>query len=122
MAEPVKKIRSREELEREILSLKDRLGYCVEGAKRAAVAFRVLVSEERKKELAWKLNHDILHAIGREPSWTGPALAAHARVSGIAFAMEEVMELRRKGGGEWKAACDAVLERLKGHCQSKDES
>ena len=109
--------RSREDLEREIKSLKDRLGYCIEGTKRAAIAFRVMVPEERRKERAFILNLAVLEAIGREPSWTAPALASLCRVGGIAFAMELVLGVQREGGEEWKAACQAVIEKLKKHCE-----
>ena len=106
------KIRSREELEHELKGLKDRLAYAVETAKYAKLLLDLYVIAELKKTREFRVNYAAVEAVAKETPMAGPSVAMVGNHYGMKRAAEIALEMSRRGGEEWHAACKAVAEEL----------
>jgi hypothetical protein len=104
---------TREDLEREVASLKDRLNF-VMGAMTVARNLVVgWVPEEIKKSSEYKRLLNLVTATVKEGSMAAPALARMGWQAGMKEAKDILAETGKKSAeSEWKAACVRACEEI----------
>lgn len=106
----------RHELEREILSLKDRLAVAVEAARAARSLLTGWVSENVKKGTDYQRLFVFIKAVANESAMAPPLLTRLGWREGMREALTLCQEVAALEHGldptEWQAACRSVIERI----------
>lgn len=103
---------TRDQLEREVLSLKDRLGVALATVTCARNLVVGWVGEDAKKSSEYKRLLALVTTVAKEGSMAPPLLARLGWQQGMKEARILVLEAAAKGGDEWKAGCQRAVEEI----------
>lgn len=103
---------TRLELEREVASLKDRLGVAMSAVVCARNLLMGWVREELKNGTEYKRLFAMVSAIAKEAPMGPPLLARLGWQQGMKEAIIIVRDVAVRGEGDWRAACDRAVEEI----------
>lgn len=103
---------TRQELEREVLSLKDRLGVAMAASVCARNVLLGWVSADLKKGGEYKRLMAFVSAVAKESPMATPYFARIGWQQGMKEAVDLLKELSKDGADEWKAALTRAVEEI----------
>lgn len=103
---------TRQELEREVLSLKDRLGVAMGAAVCAKNVLTGWVSADLKKGAEYKRLMAFVSAVAKESPMATPLFARIGWQQGMKEAVDLLNDLAKEGPDEWKAAITRAVKEI----------
>lgn len=106
-------MKTREQLEKEVISQQDAIGYAVNVAQAAKRLLDLYVPSDTKKRREFQQLYAFVVAVAGEDGLAGPRLAAFAHREGMLDAMRlSEAVASRSGHEEWKAGVRALAEEI----------